>query len=76
MNEYGNDTKLTVELTRHEICDMLRATTHIFIDFETEARDEALPADRRRIAESTAKYWRALHDKIDAQLDAWDAKHI
>lgn len=73
-DEYGNDTELAGELNRLDFCDMLLASIHVAFEFEDEARNATNDADRRRAEESEQK-WRRLHDKINRQIDAWDAEH-
>lgn len=72
--EYGNETALAGELNRLDFCDMLLASLHVAFEFEDEARNADNDADRRR-AEESAQKWRRLHDKINRQIDAWDAEH-
>lgn len=70
-----NERPVDLKVNRHEVCDILRATTALFINFEEEAKDPTVSADRRQIAAGSAKYWREFHDKIEAQLDAFDEKN-
>lgn len=70
-----NERKVNLNVNRHEVCDILRATTSLFISLEKEATDPNTSPDRRKIAEGSAKYWRDFHDKIEAQLDAFDEKN-
>lgn len=70
-----NERPVNLEVNRHEVCDILRATTALFISFEDEAKDPTVSEDRRKIAAGSAKYWREFHDKIEAQLEAFDAKN-
>lgn len=70
-----NERIVNLKVTRRDVCDILRATTAVFIDFENEAKDPAVSADRRQIAAGSAKYWREFHDRIEAQLDAFDEKN-
>lgn len=70
-----NERKVNLNVNRHEVCDILRATTALFISFEEEANDPNVSTDRREIAAGSAKYWREFHDKIEAQLDAFDKKN-
>lgn len=72
MKDY-NGRKVPLNVNRHEVCDILRATTRLFLDFDHESKDPTVSEERRKIAAGSAKYWRDLHDKIEAQLDAFDA---
>ena len=67
-----NDIQIPLSVNRHEVCDILRATTHLFLDFETESKDPTVSEDRRKIAAGSAKYWRDFLDRIKVQLDAFD----
>lgn len=68
-----NERKVPLNVNRHEVCDILRATTHLFLEFDSESKDPTVSEERRKIAARSAKYWRDLRDKIEAQLDAFDA---
>ena len=70
-----NGRKVNLNVNRHEVCDILRATTALYLDFDKEANDPNTSADRREIAASSAKYWKEFRDKIAAQLDAFDEKN-
>ena len=70
-----NERKVNLNVNRHEVCDILRATTALYISFDEEAKDPAVPEERRKIAEGSAKYWKDFHNKIEAQLDAFDEKN-
>lgn len=70
-----NGRMVPIKVNRHDVCDILRATTALIVDFEIEAKDATVSEDRRKIAASSAKYWRELHDKIESQLDAFDEKN-
>ena len=70
-----NERTVNLKVTRRDVCDILRATTALFVDFEREAKDPATSEDRRQIAAGSAKYWREIHDRIEAQLDDFDEKH-
>ena len=48
-----NHRTVTVKITRHELCDLLLATTAL---------------------SDQGKKWGELHDKLRAQLNAFDAK--
>ena len=63
---------VNLKLSRHEVCDILRATTHLFLEFKEEVRDPNTTEERRKIAASSAKYWKDFHDRVEAQLDAFD----
>ena len=67
-----NGRKVKLDVNRHEVCDILRATTSLAISFDNEAKDPSVSEERRLIAASSAKYWREFRDKIEAQLDAFD----
>jgi hypothetical protein len=70
-----NERKVNLNVNRHEVCDILRATTALFLDFDREANDPSVSEERRKIAAGSAKYWREFRDKIAAQLDAFDKKN-
>ena len=70
-----NGKIVPLKVNRHEVCDILRATTALAIDFDKEANDPTVSAERRQIAAGSAKYWREFRDKIEAQLDAFDEKN-
>lgn len=70
-----NEKKVNLNVNRHDVCDILRATTALFVDYEMEASNPDISEDRRKIAKSSAQYWRELHDRIEAQLDAFDEKN-
>ncbi len=57
------------------MCDILRATTALFINLEEDANDPSVSAERRKIAAGSAEYWRKFRDKIMSQLDAFDEKN-
>lgn len=71
--ENYNGRKVPLKVNRHEVCDILRATTHLFSEFDSESKDPTVSEERRKIAAGSAKYWLDFHDKIKAQLDAFDA---
>ena len=70
-----NERKVNLNVNRHEVCDILRATTALYLEFDKEANDPATSADRRPIAASSARYWKEFRDKIAAQLEAFDEKN-
>lgn len=70
-----NGKRVNLNVNRHDVCDILRATTALFVDFEMEANNADVSEDRRKIAASSAQYWRELHDKIKKQLDEFDEKN-
>lgn len=70
-----NGRKVNLNVNRHEVCDILRATTALAISFDEEARDATVSEERRKIAEGSAKYWRDFRDKIESQLNEFDKKN-
>lgn len=67
-----NGKKVPLNVNRHEVCDILRATSHLFLEFDHESKDSTVSEERRKIAAGSAKHWKDLHDKIKSQLDAFD----
>lgn len=70
----ANSEMMNLNLTRGNVCDVLRAITNIKIDFMREIRDESTTADRRKIAESSLAMWERLHSEIKNQLNEFDAQ--
>ena len=56
-----NQHTVSIKLTRIELCDLLIATTSTAFQLEREGKN--------------ASKWHAVHDKLEAQLEAWDKKH-
>lgn len=63
---------INLNLTRRNVCDVLRAITSVRIDFMNEIRDENTTADRKRIAESSLAMWENLYSEIKNQLSKYD----
>ena len=53
-----NQEMRTLELTRHEMCDIRRALTAVMCGFDH--------------SDSSRKYWARLREEVIAQLDAQD----
>ena len=68
----ANNEMMNLNLTRGNVCDILRAVTSVKIDFMREIRDENTTDDRRKIAESSLAMWERLHSEIKNQLDKFD----
>ena len=66
---------MTLNLKRSEVCRLSLATTSIWVDMNREYNDPETTENRKKVLEGSMKMWRDLHDKINAQLDEWDAKH-
>lgn len=64
MKSYNN---YTLTITRSELIRLMQACTHIKHDF---LNDEV-----GRTHTGSIEMWKALHDKLDAQLEAQDAEH-
>lgn len=67
-----NGEMINLNLTRRNVCDVLRAITSVRIDFMNEIRDENTTADRKRIAESSLAMWENLYSEIKNQLSKYD----
>ena len=68
----ANNEMMNLNLTRRDVCDILRAITSVRIDFRNEIRDENISEDRREIAKSSVEMWDRLHEEIKKQLTAFD----
>ena len=66
----ANSEMMNLNLTRGNVCDVLRAITSVKIDFMREIRDENTTEDRRKIAESSLAMWDKLHGEIKCQLES------
>ena len=69
-----NGMTVHVKMTRHELCDLLLATTGekcSFMVFLHNATDE----NTKKIAEGGIRKWERLHDMLKEQLDAFDEAH-
>ena len=67
-----NGKIMTLELTRLEMCDLLIATTNIVIEARTEQAAAETSETRKEILTGTIAKWKTLHDKIAAQIAAFD----
>ncbi len=74
--ETYNERRVNLKTNRHEVCDILRALTHLYIDFDREAKDPDTSEDRRKIASSSAQHWKELRDNIRVQLEDFDQKNF
>lgn len=70
----ANGEMMNLNLTRGNVCDVLRAITSVKMDFMREIRDESTTEDRRKIAESSLAFWERLHSEIKSQLNEFDAQ--
>jgi len=68
----ANNEMMNLNLTRGNVCDVLRAITSVKIDFMREIKDENTTEDRRKIAESSLAMWERLHSEIKRQLNEFD----
>ena len=66
---------MKLNMTRHEVCNLLLATTSIKFAVVDEINDENTPDERKEFLARTIDKWAALHDKIKMQLDAFDEIH-
>ena len=69
-----NSEMMNLNLTRGNVCDVLRAITSVRLDFMREIRYENTTEDRRKIAESSLAMWERLHNEIKEQLNKFDSK--
>ncbi len=67
-----NSKIMNINLTRGEVCDVLRAITSVKVDFMREIRNESTTEDRRKIAESSFAMWEKLYNEIKSQLNKFD----
>ena len=67
-----NCEMMNLNLTRGNVCDVLRAITSVKMDFMREIRDENITEDRRKIAESSLVMWQSLYSEIKNQLNKYD----
>lgn len=67
-----NSEIMNLNLTRGNVCDVLRAITSVRIDFIREIKDENTTDDRSKIAESSLAMWEKLHSEIKEQLNKFD----
>lgn len=67
-----NSEMMNLNLTRGNVCDVLRAITSVKMDFMREIRDENTTEDRRKIAESSLVMWQSLYSEIKNQLNKYD----
>jgi len=67
---------MNLELTRGNVCDVLRAITSVRRNFIYEIRDEETTEERRKIAESSLAMWENLHREIKSQLDDFDKETV
>ena len=70
-----NERTVNLKVTRRELIDLMISASHIRFDMEDEMRNPETTADRREVLKGSIKKWEALHDKLKAQLDAFDAAH-
>ena len=67
-----NSEMMTLELSRHDMCDIKRALTTIIIDFRREISSQEITEDRRKIAKSSLEIWKRLKTKVDTQFAEQD----
>ena len=66
---------MTLKIDRQHACKLSTACLFAAQELEREAADPATNADRREIAQRSAKMWYELRDEVRAQIEEWDAKH-
>lgn len=68
--------KYTLNLDRHQICDLLLACTHIICNAREEMEhDPNCPEYRREhVLPGTIKKWKNMHDALAEQLEEQDGK--
>lgn len=67
------NSKVNLDLTRGNVCDILRAITSVRVSFMAEIADESTSEDRREVAKSSLNMWNKLRDEIKIQLAKHDA---
>lgn len=67
-----NHEKMTLTLSRIEMCDIRMALLHIVNDTEEELNDENTTADRKKVLEGTLKKWTTLREKVIRQFNDQD----
>ena len=68
----ANNEMMTLELSRHDMCDIKRALTAIIVDFHREISNQETTEDRRKTAESSLEMWKRLKARVDTQFAEQD----
>lgn len=67
-----NNEKMTLTLTRLEMCDICMALLHTVFGAEEELNDENTHPDRKKVLEGTVKKWTALREEVVRQFKEQD----
>ena len=67
-----NGKIMSLKMTRLDMCDLMLATSSIYIDMDMEMRDERTTEARRKILRESMKKWERLHDEIRRQINEFD----
>jgi len=67
-----NHEKMTLTLSRLDMCDIRMALLHIVNGTQDELNDENTTADRKRVLEGTLKKWTALREEVIRQFNEQD----
>ena len=67
-----NGKIMSLKMTRLDMCDLMLATSSIYIDMDMEMRDERTTETRRKILRESMKKWERLHDEIRRQINEFD----
>lgn len=65
---------MTLKLDRSDCNRLAIACLTLQHSLEREAADDQTNADRREIAQRSAKMWERLHEAVRAQVDDFDRK--
>jgi len=67
-----NGKIMSLKMTRLEMCDLMIATSSVYIDMDMELHDEYTTEPRKKVLRESMKKWERLHDEIKRQIDEFD----
>ena len=67
-----NHEKMTLTLTRLEMCDIRMALLNVIHGAEDELNDDNTHPDRKKVLEGTVKKWTALREEVIRQFKEQD----
>lgn len=66
---------MNIKMDRSHVCKLSAACLAVAQMLEREANDPETTADRKEIAQRSAKMWHDLREEVRKQIAAWDEKH-
>ena len=67
-----NGRIMSLKMARLDICDLMLATTIVYIDMDMELHDEHTTESRKKVLRESMKKWECLHDEIGRQINEFD----